>query len=118
MKNRVRIPMQDPQALLNLVQQVRARHVTEGESSPLKVLNWQEVNALIDETTALEEEAQLLKRTKLSVFQRRKVKQQELLMLARSMRNILTGVHIEQIKKLGFWGFDVFDERVSQKLDE
>lgn len=117
MKNRVRIPSEKA-ALVTLVQKVRARHEAEGESSPLKVLNWESINALIDEAAELEKQAQELKRAKLSVFERRKQKKEQVQQLARSIRDVLSGVHLTEKKKLGLWGFDVLDERVTRQREQ
>lgn len=66
MKKRVIIPMQDAKALLDLAKKVREKHVADGEASPLKVLNWSELNPMIDGALETEEKAVRLKREKLN----------------------------------------------------
>lgn len=118
MKKRVKIPMQNVQELLALVKNARARHEADAESSPLKVLNWDVANSLINQAIATEERAQALKREKLNVFQQRSAQQKEMLKLVRSMRDVLTGVHNEEMKELGSWGFDVYEKRSSRQREE
>jgi len=112
MKKRVKIPMQDPKALLDLVKKVREKHVADGDASPLKVMNWTTVNTMIDEALHAEDRAMQLKREQRKAFQDRSHKLTNILAVVRNSRDILTGVHNEQMKVLGLWGFDVLDKRV------
>jgi len=117
MKKRVRIPKQDPKELLNLATKMRAKHLADGDASPLKVLNWTELNPLIDEAIALEDRALQLKREKLMTFQQRSRQLLALTNAVRSSRDILSGVHSEGMKALGLWGFDVLDNRTSVPVE-
>ncbi len=113
MKKRVKIPMGDPAALLDLAKKVREKHLADGDASPLKVLNWAELSPVIDEALALEERALQLKREKLSVYQQRSRRLGLMASIVRNSRDILTGVHAVEMKTLGLWGFDVLDNRVT-----
>ena len=117
MKKRVRIPQQDPKALLDLALKLRAKHLADGEASPLKVLNWTEVNSLIDSAIEVEDRAIKLKREKLQMYELRSRQLITLANVVRSSRDVLTGVHRGEMKTLGLWGFDVFDNR-SSAVDE
>jgi hypothetical protein len=117
MKKRVKIPKQNAKALLDLVTKVRAKHIADGDASPLKVMNWQEINATIDEALQVEEAALRLKREKLSLYQQRAQALKAVAGMARNSRDILTGVHSHQMKILGLWGFDVLDNRVTIASD-
>ena len=118
MKKRVKIPMQNAKALLDLAKKVREKHVADGEASPLKVMNWAELNPLLDEAMETEERALRLKREKLSIYQQRSRRLESVLSMVRNSRDILTGVHSTQMKTLGDWGFDVLDNRVAVTDEE
>jgi hypothetical protein len=118
MKKRVKIPMQDAKALLDLAKKVREKHVADGEASPLKVLNWGELNPMIDGALETEEKAVRLKREKLNTYQQRSRRLQAVLGMVRSSRDILTGVHSSEMKALGLWGFDVLDGKATVPAEE
>lgn len=105
--------MQDANALLELAKKVRAKHLADGEGSPLKVLNWNEINPIIDDALETEEKAVRLKREKLNTYQQRSRRLQAVLGMVRSTRDILTGVHSDEMKALGLWGFDVLDGKAT-----
>jgi len=113
MKKRVKIPQQNPKELLELAQKLRAKHVADGDASPLKVLNWTELNPLIDSAIEVEDRALRLKREKLAIYQQRSRQLIALTNVMRNSRDILTGVHPAEMKALGLWGFDVLDNRVT-----
>jgi hypothetical protein len=118
MKKRVKIPMRNAKSLLNLAKQVRDKHMTDGDASPLKVLNWAIVGPIIDQALATDEKADQLKREKLKMFQQRQLQLQQLTDIVRDSRDILTGVYSKQMKVLGEWGFDVLDNRVTSSGEE
>jgi hypothetical protein len=118
MKKRVKIPVRSPKAMLNLARKMREKHVIDGEASPLRVLNWATVNALIDRSIISDEQADQMRREKLHAYQRRDTDMQELLEVLRNSRDILTGVHRDEMKALGEWGFDVLDNRESEPLPD
>ena len=118
MKKRVEIPKQDPKRLLDLVTKVREKHLLDGEASPLKVLNWDEISPEIDEALEIEERALRLKREKLKIYQQRSHRLQRMLRIARDSRDILAGVHSVEMKALGLWGFDVLDTRVNTSREK
>jgi len=105
--------MRNAKSLLNLAKQVRYKHMTDGDASPLKVLNWTVVGPIIDQALATDEKADELKREKLKMFQQRNQQLQQLTDVLRDSRDILTGVYSKQMKVLGEWGFDVLDNRVA-----
>lgn len=118
MKNRVRIPKHHGQELLTLIQQVRARHEAEGDESPLRILDWNALNQLINDAAALEEQAHHLRREKLRVYQQRALRQHEIKLRVRGIRDLLTGIYSEERKALGMWGFDVLDSRTIRTSTE
>jgi len=110
--------MQDAKSLLDLAKKMRDKHLADGETSPLKVLDWAVVGPLIDDALKTEEAADRLKREKVMTFQLREQRLQEVLSIVRNGRDILTAVHSNQMKALGQWGFDVLETRVTTPLDE
>lgn len=118
MKTRVRIPKHQGQELLTLIQQVRARHEAEGDMSPLRILDWKALNQLINDAAALEEQAQHLKREKLRVYQQRALRQHEIKLRVRGIRDLLTGIYSEERKGLGMWGFDVLNSSTTRSSTE
>jgi hypothetical protein len=119
MKNRIKIPMQDAKALLNLASKVREKHMADGDKSPLKVLNWEEIGPIIDDALATEVKALQLNREKLTTYQLRSSRLRAVLNIVRKSRDILTGVHDnDRIKELGHWGFDVIESRRQKSVQE
>jgi hypothetical protein len=117
MKKRVKIPKQNAKALLDLATKVRAKHLADGDASPLKVLNWDEINAVITQALEAEEKALQFKRETLSLYQQRAQALESVVAVVRNSRDILTGVHRTKMKLLGLWGFDVLDGKVTLPAD-
>jgi hypothetical protein len=118
MKKRVRIPKQDPKALLDLATKLRAKHLADGDASPLKVLNWAELNPLIDFALQTEESALQHKRKTLQLYQQRARALENVTDIVRCSRDILAGVHRDEMKTLGLWGFDVMDSKVTRQVEK
>ena len=113
MKKRVRIPVRDVKALLDLAKKVREKHLADGDASPLKVLNWEMINTTIDEAISSEAEALKLKREKLKMYQQLNRRREAVVNVMRNTRDVLSGVFPDEMKVLGLWGFDVLDNRVA-----
>jgi hypothetical protein len=111
MKKRVKIPMGNSKALLDLAKKVRDKHVADGEASPLKVLNWSELGPMIDDGLAVEDKALRLNREKLLTYRHRRAQLSKIRDAMRTSRDILTGVHSSEMKELGLWGYDVVEVR-------
>ena len=113
MKQPVLLPLRESEKLVDLVTKLRDKHVAEGDASPLKVFNWDALNPILDDALAQEHEAERLKREKLNAYQQRNLKRRSLVAFVRKSRDILTGVHDQEMKVLGLWGFNVIDNRSS-----
>lgn len=111
MKKRVEIPVNNPQALMELAKKVQARHQADGETSVLNALQWADINPQLEEAIAAHEKARQLKREMLAAFQQRDLKLEVILGLVRDSRDILSGVYKKEMKKLGQWGYEVMDVR-------
>ena len=113
MKKRVKIPHQNPKALLDLATKMRTKHLADGDASPLRVLNWTELNPMIDDALAVEDRALRLNREKLLTYQQRRMQLKKIERVMRNPRDILTAVHSDEMKMLGLWGYDVLENRTS-----
>jgi hypothetical protein len=111
MKMRVKIPVYNPSELLDLAQRVQAKHLAEGDASPLKILDWEEAARIIEEAVTEHEKAQRMRREMRQAFEKRDIKLIGVLNFLRGSRDILAGRYIREMRKLGAWGFDVLDVR-------
>ncbi len=111
MKKRVKIPTNNPAALVALAKRVKEKHLADGDASALKPLNWQALTTIIDEAAAYHDKAEQLKREMLESYQRRGLRLEGVISFLRNSRDILSGVHEKEMKSLGNWGYDVLDAR-------
>jgi hypothetical protein len=111
MKKRVQIPV-TPSQLLDLAKKVQQKHVADGTSSPLHVLDWAVAGPLIEKVNADHEKAEQLRREMHEAFQQRQLNMAELNDFVRSTRDVLAGKYRRQMKTLGQWGFRVLDNKV------
>lgn len=109
-KKRVKIPANAAE-LVALARRVKDKHTAEGDASALRILNWQQVGPVIDESILLQEKASQLKRELLETYQKRDFRLEEVVKIMRASRDILTGKYGDEIKALGQWGYDVLDTR-------
>lgn len=113
MKKRVKIPANAAQ-LVALAKRVKDKHIAEGEASALRIMDWQQVGAVIDESVVLQERAAQLKRDLLDTYQKRDLRLGEVVKILRNSRDILAGKYGIETKTLGLWGYDVLDARVAK----
>ena len=116
-KKRVKIP-KNAAELVALAKRVKDKHTAEADASALRILNWQQVGPVIDDSILLQEKAAQLKRELLETYQKRDFRLDEVVKIMRSSRDILTGKYGDEIKALGQWGFDVLDTRVVKSEPE
>ena len=93
MKKRVKLPV-NPKQLVDLAKQVQLKHVADGNSSPLGVLDWQVAGPLIDKVFEDHSRAERLRREMLEAYQQRNLKIDALKDLVRSCRDVLTGKYM------------------------
>ena len=98
---------QNPKELLNLGNRVLKKHQDDAGTSPLNSLEWDSVGPTIPTGLELHEKVKDLERQLEALYEERdaivdKVKDQ----VFRS-RDILKGVHRNDLRRLGDWGFDV-----------
>jgi hypothetical protein len=117
MKKRVKIPANKPAQLLDLAKRVQQKHIADGDGSVLKILNWQEVNQAIEQASRAHENAERLKREMLEAYQQRTLKVDSVIGFLRNSRDILTGAYSREMKSLGQWGYDVFEQSTTKPDD-
>lgn len=118
MKKRVKIPRGNVAQVLTLAKRVRDKHVADGELSLLRTLNWQDLTPLIEDTIALHEKTEILKRDMLVSYEQRAERIARIVNFLRDSRDILAGNHRNEMKMLGKWGYDVMELRSSQAEEQ
>jgi hypothetical protein len=118
MKKRVKIPRNKPSELLELAKKVQQKHLADGDSSVLKVLNWKDLGSVVDESFAAHEKAERLKREMLEAYQQRDLRLESVLGLLRDSRDVLTGAYSKEMKVLGQWGYDVAEIRRAKSAEQ
>jgi hypothetical protein len=116
MKKRVKLPGRSKD-LLDLAKKVQLKHVADGPSSPLIVLDWQTAGPLIEKVVTAHERAEQLRREMHEAFQQRNLNLAAVRDVVRGCRDVLTGRYLREMKTLGQWGFDVLDVRAAPPDD-
>lgn len=111
MKKRVKIPANNPAAILDLAKKVQLKHAADGDSSLLKILKWAEITPTLETALANHEKARRLKREMVEAFQQRNLNLQDIIDVLRDSRDILSGAYKKEMKVLGQWGYEVLDVR-------
>ena len=111
MKKRVKIPVSNPAALLELAKKVQSKHIADGEASLLNAVKRSEVSPLLEAALADHEKATRMKREMVEAYQQRNLKLQSILQALRDSRDLLSGVFKKEMKVLGQWGYEVLDVR-------
>lgn len=105
--NKVEIPMNKAAKMLGLMKKVYAKHEADGDSSPLKGLDWENAIPAIEEAINAHEMAEKLNRDKKEWYQRRDRNLSIVAAMLRDSRDVLTGFFKKEMKILGQWGFNV-----------
>jgi len=111
MKKRVKIPLHNPAAVLDLAKKVESKHLADGDASVLKSLNWLEISATLQGAITDHENASRNKREMAQAFQQRDLKLESIIGALRDSRDVLSGIYKKEMKVLGQWGYEVLDVR-------
>lgn len=108
-KMRVDIP-RSAKELLELSGKITAKHHADGAASPLNLL--QDIDLAVEETKATAALAKHNEAETLRMQMEQAYKDRDLLMantatVVKNSRDLLTGMHRENMKRLGDWGFTV-----------
>ena len=116
-KMRVNIPG-NKKDLLDLAVKVNNKHMADGAASPLNLLQditWATEGAKIAAALAKHTQAEQLKLDMEQAYRERDLIMQNTEVVVRNSRDLLTGVHRENMKRLGDWGFSVDDSPRAKK---
>ena len=97
----------NPKELLELAKKIYQKHESDGDSSLLKPLNWDEIGAKINEGLQLHEKAEELQREMEKAYENRDIIIEEVEDKIKRSRDLLKGIHRDDLKKLGDYGFEV-----------
>jgi len=107
-QSRIQIPRQ-PEKLIQLAQAIYAKHTELGTASPLNALDWEEKVTVLNEALAAHKQAEEYKRQMEKAYQQRDNLVDDITEWVRQSRDVLKGIHRQEMKKLGDFGFEVDD---------
>ena len=110
-KIRINIP-KNPAEKIALAQKVNGKHVADGNTSPLKLMqgnSWDTVGPVADECYHVHGQAEEMSRKAEELYRQRDAMLLKIDDALKSSRDLLMGVYRSEPKKLGEWGFEVDD---------
>lgn len=116
---RVVIPS-NAEKVLSLADKVLKKHTSDGDSSPLNVLqdhNWTDNGPKVAKAIALNNKAKALEKEVEKLYQDRDALLKPIKDTVRSSSRTLMGIYKSSPKKLGDWGFEVNDTPQKKKED-
>lgn len=119
-KVRVDIPS-NPSERLNLSARIYAKHLADGDKSPLNALlthRWEDNGPLVAVAQTHNSQAEDLQRQANLEYRKRDLSQQEIDESVKSSRDLLLGIFRDNPKELSQWGFDVSDTPKATKKQE
>lgn len=108
---RVEIPT-NPTEILQLAQEINAKHVLDGATSPLKELNdykWEETGVHIAPALQQDALAKDYQKKMEEAFKERDKHLAEITKSVKASRDLLLSINVKNQKILGKWGFVVHD---------
>ncbi len=108
---RINIPKK-PAELIGLAKRVNEKHLADGDSSPLKLLQknaWSEVGPITATCLKAHEDAEALSRQAEELYRKRDTLLVQIDAAVKASRDVLTGIYRDEPKSLGNWGFEVDD---------
>jgi hypothetical protein len=109
MKMRVDIP-RSPKGILELSNKIFIKHAADAAASPLNFL--QDIDLAIEQNKAANalikhNEAENLRLQMEQAYKERDLLMRNTITVVKNSRDLLTGIHRENMKRLGDWGFTV-----------
>ena len=117
-KLRVPIPSNRSKELLDLATKMLHKHLSDAEASKLSLLDWQQLQPIIEKAAQLHDEAENFKTLSMQRIQDRNLLMEEVTEAVRNARDILTGAYKKDMKKLGNWGFNVIENVATRRVAE
>ena len=99
----------NPKMLLELVQKISEKHQADGANSPLTPVMPDGFQQIVTEGLQLNNKAEELEKEIEITYQKRDVIVKQASELARRVRDLLKGIHRNNLKQLGDYGFEVND---------
>ncbi len=106
---RVEIP-RNAKDLLVLAEDILAKHTADGAASPLNLLEditWATEGPKVATALAKHDEAEHYRLLMEKAYRERDLLMKETGIIVKNSRDLLTGIHRENMKRLGDWGFSV-----------
>lgn len=108
---RIEIP-RSPDQMIKLGQDIAVEDARLGEASPLRQLEWTNAlqeDGILKEATRLQADVEKYSALAEAAYQARKLSVAKLSKLVRRSRDILKGIHADELKQLTAYGFEVSD---------
>lgn len=119
--NRVRVDLPNKvEDMISLAKTIAGKHAELGTASPLGLLKWDKITPAITAAETSHREAKRLQSQAESATQTRDAALELLTQFLRSSRDVLSGVHADEMRKLGDYGFTVSasSSRVAKETTE
>ena len=115
-----RIPISpNPKKMLSMAADVYKKHVDEGTSSPLLILDgtdWKVIGPTIEQALALHKEAELHKGRMETAYRERDLLITPISKGLKASRNLLKAINKDNPRRLANWGFEVDDSVKKAKV--
>lgn len=106
--NRVRVDLPTgAEDRINLAKMIAAKHTELGTASPLGQLKWDKVTPAITAAETAHRESKRLQAQGEAATQVRDAALETIVTFLRASRDVLSGVHADEMRKLGDYGFTV-----------
>ncbi|WP_415908347.1 hypothetical protein [Oleiharenicola sp. Vm1] len=92
---------------INLAKMIAGKHAELGAASPLGQLKWDKITPAIAAAEASHRESKRLQAQAEAATQARDAALETIVTFLRASRDILSGVHVDEMRKLGDYGFTV-----------
>jgi hypothetical protein len=119
-KMRVNIP-RNIRELITLATAIFAKHIADGVASPLNILAdivWADEGSKIQQALDKHNEAEMHKMLMEKAYRERDLILKNTPAIVKNSRDLLTGIHRENMKRLSDWGFSVTDHKRNKKANE
>lgn len=114
-KLRVPIPATNAKEVLELATKVLNKHLSDADKTKLGIMDWQYLQPVIEKAVLLQQEAENFKTLSMQRIQDRNLLMDDITEAVRNARDILTGGHKKDMKKLGNWGYTVVESAVTKR---
>ncbi len=106
--NRVRIDLPtNAEDRINLAKAIAGKHAELGNASPLGQLKWDKITPAVTAAETAHRESKRLQAQAEAATQTRDAALETIVTFLRASRDVLSGVHADEMRKLGDYGFTV-----------